>query len=142
MLLFLIENLPWVLPKADWIRVLAEAISLITIAILDQMQAAENKRLWIEQQNKGKRSREVQRSDERAKRRKVAWSPWTVLPQSEKDQILNRKRRKLTLALLTLSVYMYIDATGASPMYQFEKLLSGLPVPGKQRKKGKSKVRR
>ena len=47
--LFSVENSPWALPKADWIRVLAEAISLVTIAILDQMQAKDNKRLWIEQ---------------------------------------------------------------------------------------------
>ena len=35
--LFLIENSAWVLPKADWVRVFAEAIGLVTIAILEQM---------------------------------------------------------------------------------------------------------
>ena len=78
----------------------------------------------------------------RGKRKKKAWSPWTVLPRSERSQIANRKRRKLTLALMTLTCYMYIDATGASPMYHFEDLLRALPIPGKQRKKGKSKVKR
>ena len=42
--LFLAENSPWILPKADWIRVFVEAVGLITVAILDQMQAKENKR--------------------------------------------------------------------------------------------------
>ena len=44
--LLMIENLPWVLPKADWIRVFIEAVGLLAIAILDLMQANQNKRVW------------------------------------------------------------------------------------------------
>ena len=39
-LLFTLENV-WVLPKADSIRVFAEAIALITVAILEHLQAKE-----------------------------------------------------------------------------------------------------
>ena len=46
--LLTIENLPWVLPKADWIRVFIEAVGLLAIAILDLMQANQNKRVWKE----------------------------------------------------------------------------------------------
>ena len=47
--LFTIENLPWVLPKADWIRVFVEAVGLLSIAILDFMQVDQNKRVWLEE---------------------------------------------------------------------------------------------
>ena len=141
--LFTIENLSWVLPKADWIRVFVEMVGLIAIAVLDLMQVNQNKRVWKEKEKQSRARRDVvHRNDRSSKGISRPWSPWAILPQSDKAVTLNRKRRKLTLLLLTLSCYMYIDATGASPMYHFEQLLYGLPIPGKQRKKVSSKVRR
>ena len=47
-MLFLAEN--WLLlPKADWIRVLAEGAGLLAIAIFDQIQKSQNRRLWKEE---------------------------------------------------------------------------------------------
>lgn len=58
--------------------------------------------------------------------------------EKEKEAQLLSKRRKLQIALLTMSFYVYIDATGASPMYHIQKLINGLPTPGhKSRQKSK-----
>ena len=43
--LFAVENSPWILPKADWVRVFCEAVGLVTVAILDNMQTNENHRV-------------------------------------------------------------------------------------------------
>ena len=138
--LFAAENL-WLLPKADFVRVIAEALGLFGIAILDYYQTKENTQL-LRSQPKSKKP-----DDANGKNKKLFKS--TTAPWKQKDsgesaaqKIMNRKRRRLILILLTLSCYAYIDATGLSPYYHIQRLFTALPIPSKQRKKIKSRVRR
>ena len=104
-LLFTLENV-WVLPKADSIRVFAEAIALITVAILEHLQAKEIAQI-----------RRITRANRTKK-------------NVEKLARMVRVQRRITVALLMLSCYVYIDATEVSPMSNFQSFFEGLPTPG------------
>ena len=102
--LFAVENL-WLLPKNDFIKVLLELVALLTLASVEHFSMQEYR-----DQLKVVKSR--------TKRAKVA-------------QDKTKLQRRLILALLAITCYIYVDASDATPLTHLKLLLQGLPVPGK-----------
>ena len=99
-----------------------ECLALLAVAVFDFFQAKENAEFTLIK----KKASKTERVSKKFK---------------DKETILLRKRRKIQLVLILISFYIYVDATGASPMYHLQRLFDGLPTPG-ERKRKKSRVNR